>query len=86
MMWNILDKNNAKVLKKSKRKPNKLWDDQGRELHNNLIQKCLDNSDILMYATHNKGNSFAFEKFIRNLKGKICKKRQLMIVKVISVI
>ena len=30
---------------------NKLWVDQGKEFHNNILQGWLDNNDILMYST-----------------------------------
>ena len=33
----------------SKHKPNTVWVDQGRESYNNLMQKWLDENDILMY-------------------------------------
>ena len=39
----------------SKRKPNKLWIDQGRDLYNNLMQKWLDDNNILTYFTCNEG-------------------------------
>ena len=36
-------------------KPNKLCIDQGKEVYNNLMQKWLDENDILMYSNHNEG-------------------------------
>ena len=42
-------------MNESKRKPNKLWTDQGRDLYNNLMQKWLDDNNILMYLTCNDG-------------------------------
>ena len=39
----------------SKRTPNKLWTDQGRDLYNNLMQMWLDDNNILMYLTCNDG-------------------------------
>ena len=39
----------AEITNKSNRKPNKLWIHQGREFHNSLMQKWLDDNDILMY-------------------------------------
>ena len=36
------------------RKPNKLWFDQGTDFDNKLMQKWLDDSDILMYLTYNE--------------------------------
>ena len=37
------------------------------------MQKLLDDNDILMYSTHNEGNSVAAERFIKTLKRKIYK-------------
>ena len=37
------------IVSKSKRKPNKLWFDQGRKFYINLMQKRLDNNNILMF-------------------------------------
>ena len=37
------------------------------------MQECLDNN-ILMYSTHNEGNSVIAERFIETLKAKIKKK------------
>ena len=42
------------IVNESKRKPNKLWVDQGREFYNNLMQKWLDDNDILMFSIHNE--------------------------------
>ena len=42
------------ILKSSKRKPNKIWVDQGREKDN----------DIEMYSTYNEGKSVVAERFI----------------------
>ena len=68
------------------RKPNKLWVDQGRESDNKLMQKWLNDSDILMYSMYDGGKSVVAKRFIKTLKGKIYKKRQLMIVNLILVI
>ena len=38
------------------------------------MQEWLDNNDILMYSTHNKGESVITERFIKPLKPKIYKK------------
>ena len=48
--------------------------DWGRENYNNLMQKWLDDNDILIYWTHNEGKSDVVGRFIRTLKGKINKK------------
>ena len=60
----------VEIINKSKRKPNKLWFDQERELYNSSMQKWLDNNDILTYPAHNEGRSVVAERFIRTLKGK----------------
>ena len=57
----------------SNRKPNKLLVHQGREFYNKLVQKWLDNNDILMYATRNEGKSVIVKRFIKTLKAKIYK-------------
>ena len=61
------------ILDKSKRKPNKIWVDQGSEFYNNVFKKWLKDNDIIMYSTHNEGKSVVNEKFIRTLKNKIYK-------------
>ena len=50
------------------------------------MQEWLNNSNILVYSTHNGGRSVTTEKFIKTLKAKIYKKWQLMIAKLILVI
>ena len=62
------------IVNGSNRKPNKIWVDQGRELHNKIPQEWLDNNDILMYSTHNEDKSVIAERFVITLKAKICKK------------
>ena len=49
------------------RKLNKLWVDQGREFYNSLMQKWLDDNDILTYLTRYAGKSVVVEKFITTL-------------------
>ena len=62
------------ILDKSKRKPNKIWVDQGSEFYNNNFIKWLKDNDITMYSTYNKGESVAAERFIKTLKNKIYKR------------
>ena len=64
------------IVNESKRKPNKLWLDQRKEFYNNIIQKWLDDNDILLYSTHNEAKSVVAERFKKVLKGKIYKKWQ----------
>ena len=61
------------ILKQSNRKPNKIWIDKGSEFYNAYFQKWLQDNDIVMYSTHNKGKSVVAERFIRTLKSKIYK-------------
>ena len=63
-----------KIVNKSNHKPNKLWVDQERELHNKLMQEWLDNNDILMCSTNSEGKSVSNDRFIKILKAKIYKK------------
>ena len=41
------------------------------------MQKCLGDNDILMYSTHNEGESVVVERFTRTLKNKSYKKSYL---------
>ena len=61
------------ILDKSKRKPNKIWVDQGSEFYHTHFKKWLKNKNIEMYSTHNEGKSAVAERFIRTLKNKIYK-------------
>ena len=61
------------ILKKSNRKPNEKWVDQGSEFYNNVFKKFLKDNDISMYLTYNEGKSDVAERFIRTLKNKIYK-------------
>ena len=61
------------ILDSSKRKPNKIWVDQGSEFYNNHFKKWLKDNDISVYSTYNKGKSVVAERFIRTLKNKTCK-------------
>ena len=62
-----------KIIKQFKRKPNKLWVDQGSEFHNRVFKKWLSDNDIIMYSTFNEGKSVVAERFIRTLKNKLYK-------------
>ena len=52
---------------------------QGRKFYNILMQKWIEDNDILMYSTYIGGKSVVAEPF------KMCKKWQLMIVNLILV-
>ena len=62
-----------KILKESNRKPNKIWVEKGREFYKNSFKKWLQDNDIVMYSTNNKGKSVFVERFIRTIKNKIYK-------------
>ena len=59
---------------------------QGKEFVNSLLQKWLDNKDILMYSTHNEDKSIIAKRFMKRLKANIFKKWQLIIVEVLLLI
>ena len=61
------------ILKKSNRKPNKIWVDKGSEFYNNSFKKWLQDNNIEMYSTNNEGKFVIAERFIRTLKNKIYK-------------
>ena len=61
------------ILKQSNKKPNKIWVDKGSEFYNVSFKKWLQDNDIVMYSTHNKGKSVVAERFIRTLKSTMYK-------------
>ena len=61
------------ILDKSVYKPNKIWVDKGFEFYNAHFKKWLEDNNIEMYSTHNKGKSVVAERFIVTLKNKIYK-------------
>ena len=61
------------ILDSSKRKPNKIWVDQGSGFYNNQFKKWLNDNNIEMYSTYNEGKSVVAERFIQTLKNKINK-------------
>ena len=56
-----------------KRKPNKIWVDQGGEFYNNLFKRFLKIKNIEMYPTYNEEKSVVAERSLRTLKNKIFK-------------
>ena len=56
-----------------RKKPNKMWVDQGSKFYNDLFKRCLRINSIEMYSTYNEGKSVVAERFIRTLKNKIFK-------------
>ena len=68
-----------KILKKSDRKPNKIWVDKESEVYNNSFKKWLKDNDVEMYSTNNEGKSVIAERFIRTSKTKIYKYMTLVL-------
>ena len=62
-----------KILNNSKRKPNKIWVDQGSEFYNKVFKKWLKDNEISMYSTYDAGKSVVAERFIGTLKNKVYK-------------
>ena len=58
-----------KIISK-RRKPNKIWVDQGREFYNQSFKDFLKISNIEMYSTYNEGKSVVAERFIKTSKNK----------------
>ena len=56
-----------------RRKPNKIWVDQGSEFYNKFFTDFLKMNNTEMYSTFNKGKSVIAERFTRTLKNKIYK-------------
>ena len=54
-------------------KPNKIWVDKGSEFYNRLVKSWLQDNEIEIYSTHNKGKSVVAERIIRTLKNRIYK-------------
>ena len=61
------------ILKKSNKKPNKIWVDKGSEFYNRSMKSWLEKNDIEMYSTHDEGKFVVAERFIRTIKNKIYK-------------
>ena len=59
------------IVNTSKRKPNKLWVDNGSEFYNNVFKKWLVENEIKMYSTINEVKAVVIERFYRTLKNKM---------------
>ena len=60
-----------KILNESNHKPNRIWVDKESESYNRSVVLWMQDNDIEMYWTHNKGKSVVVERFIITLKNKI---------------
>ena len=61
------------ILKKSNRKPNKIWVDRCSEFYDRSMKSWLEKDDIEMYSRYNEGKSVVAERFIGTIKKKIYK-------------
>ena len=59
-----------KILDELNRKPNKIWEHKGSKFYNRSMKPFLQNNDIEMYSTGNKGKSGIAEMFMRACKKK----------------
>ena len=66
------------ILNSSKRKPNKIWVDEGSELYKRFFKDWLQHNDMEMYLTHNEEKSAVAERFFRALKNKVYKHMTLI--------
>ena len=62
---------NRSEAKSKRRKPNKIWVDQGSEFYINTFKDFLKINNIEMYSIYNEEKSAVAERFIRTLKNKI---------------
>ena len=56
-----------------RRKPKKIWVDQGGDFYNNYFERFLKINNIDMYSTYNEGESVVAERFFRMPKSKVFK-------------
>ena len=58
------------ILKRSNRKPNKIWVDQGSKFYKSVFKKFLKDNDISMYSKYSEGKSVVAERenFKKNFK------------------
>ena len=57
----------------SKRKPNKIWVNQGGESYKKLFKRLLKINNMEMYSTYNEPKSVFAERFMRTMKNKTFK-------------
>ena len=65
--------NEFKKIISDRRKPNKIWIDQGSEFYNKSFKDFLKINKVEMYSIHNEVKSVVAERFISTLKNKIFK-------------
>lgn len=56
------------IIYKSKRKPNRLWVDQGKEFYNRDMKNFLKDNDIEIYSTYGENKASIIERFNKTMK------------------
>ena len=62
------------IFNKRKRKPKKIWTDEGQEFYNKTFMNFLKNNSITLYSTFNEGKAVVIERFDRTFKERQYKK------------
>ena len=62
------------IVEESKRKPNHLWVDQGREFYNKHFDEWLKENNVVRYSTFGEHKSAIVERFNRTLKTEMWKR------------
>ena len=57
-----------KIVKTSRRRPKKLWVDQGTEFYNRVFRGWPEENDVEMYSVYNEGKAVVVERFNRTMK------------------
>jgi L-rhamnose mutarotase len=61
------------IIKLSKRKPEKLWTDRGKEFYAKTMLSFLNQHNIEIYSTNNEAKAFMIERFNRTIEEKLWK-------------
>jgi len=61
------------IISESKRKPKKIWVDQGTEFYNSLMTKFINDNAIIRYSTYGEHKSCMVERLNRTLKTEMWK-------------
>ena len=71
--FKIIISEKSEAESKGRRKPIKIWVDQGSQFYNKSFKDFLKINKIEMYSTYSERKSVVAERFIRTLKNKIFK-------------
>jgi len=70
------------IVENSKRKPNHIWLDLGKEFYNKYIDLWIKDNNIIRYSTYGEHKSAVVERFNRMLKTPMWKGLQLKILEI----